>query len=205
MARSLVKFAAGIFLVACLFSCGDLTTELTSITISPPSATVGINQGLLFTATGKNSAGNLVKIDASWSVQGNIGTISSNGLFVAGAAVGSGSVLCSADSIDAEASVTVTDKGWIAGKVEDEQGHFVAGITVYLLNTTPSLQDITQSDGSYSIANVPAGTYHVFTNDPMGTYQPASQEAVVGSGQTVQVPFTIYYYSPPPTIFLPTI
>jgi hypothetical protein len=203
MANSLLKLVFCLLLTINLVSCGDITSEISSLSISPLTAKVGVNQSLLFSATAKNSAGMIVQVDPAWSVQGNIGAVSSSGLFTAGTVDATGKVAATAGSMTAEAAVTVTAKGWVEGRVEDEIGKRVAGITVFLMGA--SLQDITDTDGLYSISDVPAGAYQVWTDDPRGIYKPSSVEATVGSGETVRQNIVIYYYTRPPDTTPPTL
>lgn len=202
---SLPSVVSCLLLVVSLSGCGDIESQLASITVSPSSATIGVNKTQLFSAIGKDSVGKIVQVSPTWSVQGNIGTISSTGLFTAGSVEGTGNVVATLDSLSASASVTVTAKAWVNGTVKDEIGKLVQGIKVYLKNT--SLFDFTESDGKYSIADVSAGTYECWTEDPNGIYKPASLEAItVGSGETKSnVDFIIYYYSKPPDLTPPTL
>ncbi len=170
--------------VICIAGCGDIDGELESLTISPSSATVGINQSQLFTARGEDNYGFLVDVDPTWSVTGGIGSInSSSGLFTAGASIGSGYVVAAYEGVSAQAPVTVTDKCWIEGRVTGEQDPGgVQNILVSLRGT--SLFARTDSGGEYSISNVPAGTYNVYTQEDHQIYNTVSQEVTVASGQT---------------------
>jgi hypothetical protein len=190
-------------LVILLGGCGDIASEISSLSISPSTAKVGVNQILLFSAIAKNSAGMIVQVSPAWSFQGNIGSISPSGLFTAGTVDATGKVSATVNLMTAEAAVTVTAKGWVEGRVKDEIEKYVAGIKVYLLGT--SLQDITDTDGLYSISDVPAGAYQVWTDDPRGIYKPSSVEATVGSGETVRKNIVIYYYTRPPDTTPPTL
>ena len=73
-------------------------------------------------------------------------------------------------------------------------------IKVYLDGT--SLLDFTDSDGAYSISDVPAGTYDVLTL-ATDDYSSASQEVTVGEGETETANLTISYYTDPPDLTLP--
>lgn len=187
-------------LVIPLIGCGDIDAELASLTISPSSDTIGINQSQLFTVSGKDSLGFIVEVTPAWSVTGGIGAITSTGLFTAGSSTGVGSVVASYGGKSASASVTVTDKGWIGGRVIDSKGLLVPSLKVYLSGT--SLLDFTDSNGDYSISNVSAGTYEVWTTET-DVYRAASKEATVGSGETVTVNFTILYFTDPPDLTPP--
>lgn len=190
-------------LVILLVSCGDMEGQLSSISISPPTATVGVNKTQLFSANGRDSTGKIVSINPTWSAEGKIGTISSNGLFTAGSIEEIGKVEVTSGSLSAEATVTVTAKGWFEGRVSDELGKRVQGIEVYLKNT--NLFDFTDSNGDYLISLIPAGNYEMWAHDPRGIYKDASQEAAMASGETVRNDFVIYYYSLPPDLTPPTL
>ena len=182
--------------------CGDVTSEVTSISISPSTAKIGINKTALFQVIAKDNSGKIVLVTPTWSITGNIGTISSTGLLYASSLEGSGKVKAIANGLSAEASVTVTAKGWVVGLVLDEIGNKVQGLNVYLQGA--GLSDYTDSKGNYSISDVPAGDYMVYTSQT-AVYKPSSQEVIVGSGETTRSDFVIYYFSRPPTTTLPTL
>jgi hypothetical protein len=58
------------------------------------------------------------------------------------------------------------------------------------------LFDFSDSGGDYSIENVPAGTYEVWTTETQA-YRAASKEAMVTSGETTIKNFTILYFTDP--------
>jgi hypothetical protein len=195
MANSWHKFT--IFLIFCfsfaglLSGCGDIEAELSSLVISPPSATVGVNQSQAFTVVGKDSLGMIVQVNPTWSVEGAIGTITANGLFKARSSTGEGYVAASYSGKSSRARVTVTDKCWVAGRVRGERDTSGAeNILVYLGGT--ALSKRTDSTGNYSISNVPAGTYDVYAQDDRANpiYQTGTYEGqAVSSGETITVDF----------------
>lgn len=172
-------------LVVLVAGCGGDLEEsagVASLSVSPTSVTVGINQTELFRATAKNSLGNIVSINPSWSVSGGIGSISSTGLFTAGAISGEGTVVARYGSLSATAQVTITNLGWLEGRLQSVAFEGVSGIKVYL-DEIPSLNDFSDSDGRFSIANIPAGTYLALTQ-ATEVFKAASQEVVIVEGQT---------------------
>jgi len=172
-----------------LFGCGDLEGSVTGLTITPSSATVGINQSQSFSAAGTDAYGIAVIVSPSWSVTGGVGTISSNGLFTAGSSAGSGSVMGSYDGVSASAAITITDTCWVSGTVtgaRDTGG--VQNVLVALRNT--SYSDSTDSSGKYSISGIPAGSYEVYTAET-AIYQIASYEVTLTSGETETKNFTL--------------
>ncbi len=200
------RFLIGTFVISCLSfviflgGCGDVTGDLVSLSISPTKVTVGVSQSQVFTVVGHDSVGMIVEVSPTWSVTGSIGTISSNGLFTAISTAGSGTVVASSDDLSATASVTITDKGWVIGRVFNSTGASVPGMKVYLKNT--ALLDFTDSSGYYSIANVPPGTYEAWTMQTE-VYRSASQEAEVTAGGTDTINFTILYFTDPPDLTIP--
>jgi len=203
--RNLFFFFSGIALAACLlfiplFGCGDIENgTVASLTVSPGTTTIGINSTKNFSAIGKDSNGKIVSTTVTWAVAGAIGSIASSGLFSAGAAEGTGSVIATSGSISAEAQVTITFKGWIEGRVSASDGSYPSGLKVYLLQLPTTCLDFTGSDGKYSIADVPAGSYEVRTIETP-TYYVGSEEVTVGRGETA--PKDIYVIIKPgvPTI-----
>jgi hypothetical protein len=170
-----------LFLVVICVGCGDLETELSSLTISPSNVTVGVNQSQLFSVTARNTLGFIVEIEPTWSVSGGIGTITSSGLFVAGDVAGSGAVIASSDSLQATANVTVTENGKISGTVTSALG-VAPGIKIYL-DEEPTYLDYTDTQGKYELTSVPVGTYFV-TSQATDVFQSASREVTVGRGET---------------------
>ena len=180
-------------------SCGDIDTEAASLTISPASATVGISQSKQFSVIAKNSAGFIVDVTPTWSVSGSIGSINSSGLFTAGASTGSGTVVAAAGDISNSAAVTLTDKCWIEGRITGEQDPGgVQNILVTLRGT--AMSDRTDSSGDYSVSNVPAGTYDVYTQEDHPIYLSSSQEVTVSSGETATRNFYLTVRPGTPTV-----
>lgn len=169
--------------VILLPGCGDLPGSVGSILVSPPNITIGINQSQYFTGLGRNSGGFLVNTTPVWSVQGSIGMIKSSGFFQAGSVEAAGEVVATDGTLTGSAAVTITIKGWLKGNIKDSNGSIVNGIRVYLLEK-PALGDETDTNGNYSIADIPAGTYRA-TIDPRPPDDGASQEVTIGQGQTV--------------------
>ena len=192
-------FFSGLLLVLLLSSCGDLETELASLTINPASATVGISQAQNFTVVAKDSAGFIVQVSSTWSVSGGIGSINANGLFTANSSTGEGSVVATYGSITDSAAVTITDKCWIEGKVKgDEDSGGVYNILVTAREASRS--DRTDANGDYSISNLPAGTYEVYVEDKRTNpiYLSSTYEVTVASGETGTQNFFLYARSDRP-------
>jgi len=162
--------------------CGDIEGELESLIISPSSALVGIDRSETFRVIGKDGSGFMVEVKPTWNVTGGIGTIKANesdtsyATFKASSNTGEGYVIASYEQKSAKASVTVTDNGWLEGIVENSVYGRVQGIRVELKDA--SLFDFSDSDGRYSISNIPPGTYEARTRET-DIYQVASQEVTI--------------------------
>lgn len=178
------------FLLIFVSACGDLTGGSASIVISPASIKIGVSQVQFFTAYGRNSLGQLVATSAVWSVQGNIGTITSSGLFTATTTDAAGSVIAAVGSTSGTAAVTVTSKGWLTGQVTDTNFAAVIGIRVYL-RETPTLGDETNSSGKYTISDVPPGTYEADINARSNTAA-GSHEVTILPGQIKTQDFQLF-------------
>ena len=189
-------------LVVSYYGCGDISGGAATLSISPTSATVGINQDQVFSAVAHNSAGIIVSVTPTWSITGGIGSISSSGLFLAGSVAGSGTVIATAEGKTATAAVTVTANGWITGTVYDSTSRKVQSIKVYIPGT--SILAFSDSSGKYTLSNVPAGTYDVLTL-ATDVYYSASAEVTLVSGETKIQNFTLIYYTDPIDITPPTI
>lgn len=79
---------------------------LSSIVVSPATATVDVGSTVQFTAQGKDANGNNVTMTPTWSVTGG-GTISASGLFTATTSGGPFTVRATSGSIVGNATVTV--------------------------------------------------------------------------------------------------
>jgi hypothetical protein len=84
---------------------------LSSITVSPSTATLHAGGTQQFTAVGKDAHGNVVSIaDRTWSIAAAGGTIDTSGLFTAGTTTGTfaNTVTATSGSVSGTGSVTVT-------------------------------------------------------------------------------------------------
>jgi hypothetical protein len=109
IARVIVAVAlAGIFTAAC-GSSTDLKT-VSSLTLTPTTATLALGGTQQFTAVAKASDGSVLAVTPAWSVVAGGGTISQSGLFTAGAVAGTFTntvtVICS--GLTATATIIVT-------------------------------------------------------------------------------------------------
>ena len=168
--------------VIVLSGCGDLDTELSSMTVSPSSATVGINQSQVFSVIAKDSAGFIIDVDPTWGVTGSIGSIGSTGLFTAGNSSGEGTVVATYGEESASATVSVTENGWLEGRIQHSSFGFQPSIKVYLEGYSSTLNDFSDGDGRYSISNIPAGTYEART-EATTLFQASSMEVTIDKGE----------------------
>jgi len=81
---------------------------------------------------------------------------------------------------DMEASESLAQQKTVSGKVTDENGESLPGVTVVVKGTTNGT--ITNMDGEYTISNVPEGSVLEFTFIGL-----KSQEIVVGTQSTIDV------------------
>jgi hypothetical protein len=175
-------------LLAMVAGCGDLDTELSSLTVSPSTVTVGVNRSETFTAIARDSVDQIIPVTPTWTVTGDIGTINANGIFTANSSAGNGTVVATYQNVSDSASVTITDNAWIEGKItgENDPGG-IQNILVSIRNSSFSAR--TDSSGDYSIGNIPPGTYDVYTEENNQIYNSLSQEVTVSTGQTKIVNF----------------
>ncbi|XXF79847.1 MYXO-CTERM sorting domain-containing protein [Myxococcaceae bacterium GXIMD 01537] len=84
--------------------------SVATVTLSPPSATLAVNETVQFTMTSKDACGNTLTSPASWSVTAGGGSINSSGLFTAGTTTGTftNTVQALSGAMSATATVTVT-------------------------------------------------------------------------------------------------
>ncbi len=109
------RIAAGALFLAALAAtpgCRVLTGPcgVSTLTISPTSATLAVNQTRQFTATVRDSTGTIITPAVTWSVVSGGGSISSTGLFTAGTTPGTytNTVRASGGGATATATVQVT-------------------------------------------------------------------------------------------------
>lgn len=172
-----------------IVGCGDINSDVATLTISPTTVSVGINQAQNFTVTAQNSAGFIVAATVAWSADSSIGTISStSGLFQAGNSAATGLVTATAGDVTAIAAVTITDTGWITGVVNSDLG-LANNIKVYL-TTLPTVYTRTNTTGNYTLSGIPAGSYTVQTEQTTtlqgGTYETVT---VTRGGTTIDINF----------------
>jgi len=94
---------------------------VTTIDVTPATASVTIDETAQFTAAPKNEYGIEITATATWSVTGGIGTIDSSGLFTATTA-GSGTVVATSGTVSGSAVVTVSSPEPVCGNSVVEAG-----------------------------------------------------------------------------------
>lgn len=185
MKRYLMLF----LLVLMVSGCGEDTRTLASITVSPSTATVGINKTLQFFATCYDQNGKVLTVDVTWSASSAIGSITSSGKLYASSDTATGTVHATARGITGSASVTVTNKGWVKGRLTNSSGDAVPDILVFLAGHS-ALRDYSDSSGDYSISEVPAGDYEVKTGETV-LYISSSAEVSVPTAESVTENFLL--------------
>ena len=97
---------------------------LTSVVVTPSSATLRVGEQEDFTAEGRDQYGQPMAIVADWSVTGGVGSVSpasGSGTTFTAEAAGEGTVEATCSSITGSTSVTVTQKITLSGTIEDSE------------------------------------------------------------------------------------
>jgi len=94
---------------------------VTTIDVTPATASVTIGETAQFTAAPKNEYGIEITATVTWSVTGGIGSVDSTGLFTASTA-GSGTVVATSGTVSGSAEVTVSSAGPVCGNSVVEAG-----------------------------------------------------------------------------------
>ncbi len=143
----------------------EVSSSLTSLTISPSSVTLEVGSTQQFSAKAYYSSQSLIKtITPTWSVVGGVGTISATGLFTAGTKDGVGKIIAKHNEISKEVTVKVTLRT-VSGFVYDGRNSAIynndlqpiANATIYIDGKSTT----SKSDGSFSISEVPAGQVNI--------------------------------------------
>ena len=149
-------------------SCATAAQVLTTITVTPPTASVPTGGTQQYSATGRDQFGQLTSPQPtfSWSVTGG-GTIDPTGLFTAATAGGPFTVNSSSGSVSGTATVNVTSA---------PTGDFTLSVsppsaTIQRGGTAAYTVTITPSNGfngavTFSLAGQPSGSTFVFTPNP---------------------------------------
>ncbi|MFH2033371.1 MAG: carboxypeptidase-like regulatory domain-containing protein [Candidatus Margulisiibacteriota bacterium] len=191
----LIVLVCGFSLIAINFlgGCGD-SVQISSITVSPSSVTVGLSKTQQFTATAYDSSGRSFTTSVEWTVTGSIGSIDTSGLFTAGSSMASGTVVASASGVSGSATVSVTNEGSVSGTISSSAGEHVASISITITRsgTTSGFSSTTVSDtsGRYVFPSVPVGDYDVVTAATMH-YLGSSAEVSVSVGETTTQNITL--------------
>ena len=108
-ARTVRAILAGAFAVLFMAGCSSSTdfSPITSVTITPTSATVPVGGTQQFTAVTKDGRGTTIATTPTWSLVG-VGSISNTGLYTAGTTAGTATVSVTCSGVTATATVTVT-------------------------------------------------------------------------------------------------
>lgn len=183
--KILVLILLGFVFVA---GCGVDENTFT-LTISPTTATIGINKTRQFYASAHDLQNNVIIKPITWSVSGDIGTINESGLFSASSSISNGTVTASSGNISASCAVTLTDKGTISGRVRNSSANNVPNLTITFTGPS-SLTTSTDNLGNYSVSNASYGTYEVSTNETL-LYLPTSAEVFVPTGESASLNMTL--------------
>jgi len=134
------------------------STDIVKLYVLPSAAKILTGRIIQFRCFGEDSANNLINPDnVSWQVEGGIGTVYSNGVFVA-TAVGQGKIIASLGDIKAEVEIEVISDdvvGDLTGNVSYSDGTPAEGL--YVTADVISWASKTDASGNYSLVNVPSG------------------------------------------------
>jgi hypothetical protein len=173
-------------------SCTSAPPALTSITVSPASASVQTGGTRQFTATGLDQFGNPMSPQPTftWFVSGG-GTISASGLFTAGSTGGGPfTVTAGSGSVSGTASVTVTSvPSDFSLSVSPPSRQVRQGnATSYTVTITPT--NGFSGSVSLSVSGLPSGATATFTPNPATTSSTLSVQTVVGVRGTFTLTIT---------------
>ncbi len=146
--RRWVLPATGIAVLLCLTWAGCsgffINPTLSSIFISPPSATVAVTNTVQLTATGMYSDGSQNTISGStlgWSSSDDtVATVSSPGGLVTGVATGTATITATAQGISATGTVTVTPTNVTTISITTTQGSTAPQSTATISGAPATLQ-----------------------------------------------------------------
>ena len=125
---------------------GQSAQIISSIEISPESATLTVGDSAQFTAVVTDTAGATIDTTVTWSVSGGIGSVSESGNFTAETA-GSGFVTAQVGSVSDSVAVTVTAP---AEPEEPVVSAIIGSIVISPADTTVGLQDSLQLQATVS-------------------------------------------------------
>ncbi len=170
--------------------CGQTVAGLTSIMVSPSSATVGINKTQAFLVIAYYGNNSTAFVTPDWSLSGSVGSISSSGTFTA-TAEGVGRLTATYQGCTSTASISVTSKGFIAGKVRElSSSTGIPNIRVYI-SEEATYYSISAANGSYSISDVTPGRYTLVAQGSKD-YLPTTASVVVATAESTTQNFSLY-------------
>ena len=134
------------------------STDITRLYILPSIATVLTGRIIQFKCFGEDSSNRLINPESvEWQLEGDIGDIYSNGVFVA-TSVGQGKIIASVGGVKEEIEIEVISDdavGDLAGTVTYSDGTPAEGL--FVTADVISWASETDASGSYSLINVPSG------------------------------------------------
>jgi hypothetical protein len=158
-----VRFAltAGVALLLCVTWAGCsgffISPSISSIYISPPSATIATGNTQQLTATARFSDGSSNTISGEsvgWSSSAtNIATVTSPGGLVTGAGTGTATITCTDQGVTATASITVTPMNVTSISITTTQGSTNPQSTATISGAPATLQFYAYANGSGTPAN----------------------------------------------------
>jgi len=158
------------------------STQFKDLKITPDKllSSVGIGGTFQFSAYGTGNEGTIVEPPVTWSVNSDIGTIDSTGIFTAKKS-GTGSVKAVSGGSSAEVPVTVSEStGTVFGTVTYNN---IPLANAEVRVDGSSLYTITDSTGHYSLSSIPATSVKVIAKDKANNREGSSLATVPAGGQ----------------------
>lgn len=162
-----------LFAIITLTGCGGgkspATPVLTTITITPSSVSLLLNDTHQFTAVGKDQNGNIMVITPTWNVSGSIGTISP----------------------DTGITTTFTPEALGSGAITATVGSVSGSATISVVEEPPVLTSITIEPASVSMPNGTTQEFSVVGRDQFNSIIALSSDpewsTTVGSGSVAPI------------------
>jgi len=161
----------------------DKTSAAESISITPVSLTQPMNGTYQFSATARDSKGVVIAVSPTWSVTAGGGTISANGLFIAGERPGTFPDTVRASSGTAVGTVTVTVTG--VPSLGGAQSFAILGGTSVANKGTSAVTGSVGVSSSGGITGYPPGTISNGALHPGDQAASAAREGVVYAYQAL--------------------
>ncbi|HIE52930.1 MAG TPA: carboxypeptidase regulatory-like domain-containing protein [Armatimonadetes bacterium] len=147
--------------------------EIKELVVEPNPTSVEVGTARQFRAFGVDQAGNRIPVEATWKVEGNIGTVDDTGLFTAGHTPGEGEIIARMGGKEARAQVAVVEiqqppgsPANLTGQVSAPNGDPLSEVQITALaNGITVATTKTDVEGRYELW-LPAGTFTLQATKP---------------------------------------